>query len=144
MKRPVEVSAAAVILILAAIASIVFSVMNTGSGMPGVIPAGAGPIPAGGPNPEQIANTMRNVGIGLMALNLVVSLLAAFGLWRLSKWGYWLALILSVLKILGGVPMFINRAMPISPETFGQIAVGLIVLIFLLLKESREAFFPER
>jgi hypothetical protein len=40
--------------------------------------------------------------------------------------------------------LFLNRAIPVSPLTFSQLSVGLIVLIFLLLKDSREAFFPER
>jgi hypothetical protein len=147
MKRPLEISVAAVLLILVALAAIALPLLNIGGvsdPRAAALPAGNEAAPSGAPDMQQMMGVIRWVAIGMQALGLIVSVLAAFGLWRLRKWGYWLALVLGILKVLSGIPLFLNRAIPVSPLTFSQLSVGLIVLIFLLLKDSREAFFPER
>jgi hypothetical protein len=146
MKRPLEISVAAVILVLVALAAIALPLLNIGGVADSrALAAAAGSSAAsGGPDPQQMMGVIRGVAIGMQALGLVISSLTAFALWRLRKWGYWLALVLSILKVLSGVPLFLNGGAQVSPLAFSQLSVGLIVLIFLLLKDSREAFFSER
>jgi uncharacterized membrane protein (DUF2068 family) len=144
MKRSFEISTAAVILALTALAMLALTLFNLGTPIDNSMTAfPAGQMPADAPNPEQILAIARNVTIGLQAAGLAFSLLAAFGLWRLTKWGYWLGLILAVILVLGVAPVFFQRAVPVIPESFAQLAAGVIVLILLLLRDTREIIFGE-
>ena len=144
MKRPPEAILSAILLVLVALAALVLTLLNIGVGDAAELPSGMAQMPAGGPDLEQIMQTARMVSIGMLSVVLAASIAAGLGLWGLRKWGWWLALILAVLKILGNVAVFFMPAAPITPLGFAQLAVGLIVLILLLLRDTREAVFPEK
>ena len=69
------------------------------------------------------------------------SLISAIGLWRLSKWGLWLTIIVSVLSILdaaGGVVGAPNTALQVAATIT---VVGFVLIIVLVvLPSSRRAF----
>jgi hypothetical protein len=68
-------------------------------------------------------------------------LISALGLWRLSKWGLWLTIIVSVLSILdaaGGVVGAPNTALQVAATIT---VVGFVLIIVLVvLPSSRRAF----
>ena len=143
MKRPPEIIAAGIFLVLVSLAVLVLTLLNIGTAAAVELPPGT-EMPAGGPDLEQIMRTARMVSIGMLGIVLAASLAAGIGLWQLRKWGYWLAFILAVLKILGNVGGFFLPAATLSPLSLAQLGVGLIVLILLLLRDTREAVFPEK
>jgi hypothetical protein len=144
MKRTFEISTAAVFLVLAPLVFLVLTIFNLGTPMDTALSAQAAQMPANGPSAEEMMAMARNITIGIQAGGLLLGLLAAFGLWRVTKWGFWLGVILAVFKFLGVVSLLVQAQAPVVPETFGNIAAGLIVLILLLLRDSRERFFPPR
>jgi len=144
MKRPLEVSTAAISLVLIALMMLILTVFNINpGGDAGAMPSAA-EMPEGAPSLEEVTRIARIVGISTQALGLGASLLAAAGLWKLRKWGFWIGFILGLIKVLANLPVFFMNAVPIQPLTFVELAIGLIVVILLLIKDSRAAFFPER
>lgn len=144
MKRTFEISTAAVFLVLAPLVLLILTIFNLGTPMDAAFNAQAAQMPANGPSPEEMMAMARNITIGLQAGGVLLGLLAAVGVWRLTKWGFWLGIILAAFKTLGLVSLFIQSQAPVVPETFGNFAAGLIILILLLLRDSRECFFPPR
>ena len=71
----------------------------------------------------------------------IVGLIAAVGLWMLKKWGFWLAIVVSVLNILSAAPGVVfapNAAL----KTFAAVGVlvPVLIIVLVLLPASQRAY----
>jgi len=70
-----------------------------------------------------------------------VGLLAAVGLWMLKRvWGFWLALIVSVLNLLSAAPGLVLALEAISKAiTLVAVVVPALIIVLAVLPDSRRA-----
>jgi hypothetical protein len=80
---------------------------------------------------------MGNWSIALMSVVLVSCLLAAIGLWRGLRWGYWLSVVMLVVNLAGDL---INVVAGTEPRAIVGVPIALLLLIFLLRSKTREYF----
>jgi uncharacterized membrane protein (DUF2068 family) len=73
----------------------------------------------------------------LMSGVLVACAIAATGLWRGARWGYWFALILLVINLIGDVT---NALLGTEPKAAIGIPIVLAILAFLLSRRVRKFF----
>lgn len=74
----------------------------------------------------------------------VLYLFFAWALWTLKRWAFWATLILEFLNIISGI-LLLTRPKPLYPQGVGQIALSMIIAIFILAcflisSKVREAF----
>lgn len=80
------------------------------------------------------------MGAWAIVLMLVVSLAcatAAIGLWRGARWGYWLAVALLAINMLGDI---INVVTGTEPRAAVGIPITLAILLFMMIKRVRRFF----
>ena len=75
--------------------------------------------------------------VALMLAVCVACLLAAIGLWRGLRWGYWLAIAMLCLDLIGSI---INVVAGTEPRALVGIPIVVILLIYLLRNKTRERF----
>ena len=75
--------------------------------------------------------------VGLMSVVFVACLLTAIGLWRRLEWGYWLALVMLIVNLIGDA---INVIAGSDRRAIVGIPIVLILLLYLLRRETREYF----
>jgi uncharacterized membrane protein (DUF2068 family) len=75
--------------------------------------------------------------VPLMSAVFVACLLAAIGLWRGLRWGYWLAVGMLSINLIGNI---INVAAGMEPRAIVGVPVVLILLIYLLRNKTRDYF----
>ncbi len=75
--------------------------------------------------------------IVLMFVVCAACVLAAVGLWRGTRWGYWLAVVLLAVNLLGDIA---NVVLGIEPKAAVGIPIVVVVLAFLMSKGARHFF----
>lgn len=71
----------------------------------------------------------------LMSAVFVACLLTAIGLWRRLKWGYWMALVMLIVNLIG---VAINVIAGTDRRAIVGIPVVLILLLLLMRRNTRE------
>jgi hypothetical protein len=139
MRRPTVVSVLAIAILISATIRFIISFLDMAFGSwltamansPGYIPRELQPA----------ADAFGNLGfwIGLFGMAVaIVMLIAVRGLWTLSKWGWWLALIvLAVALLLNIVPMVQGT---VNARLVVQSLFDLVFLVFLFTPRVRAAF----
>jgi Predicted membrane protein (DUF2127) len=80
------------------------------------------------------------MGYWAVVLMLVVCLacvLAAVGLWRRLRWGYWLAVTLLTINLIGDV---INVVTGTEYRALAGIPIALVLLIFMMRNKTKQYF----
>ncbi len=75
--------------------------------------------------------------IVLMLVVCVACVLAAVGLWRGTRWGYWLAVVLLAGNLLGDIANVVSGT---EPKAAVGIPIVVVVLAFLMRKRARQFF----
>ena len=91
-------------------------------------------------NPRAYANLAR-LGLWAVLLLSTVSMLcaaAAIGLWRGSRWGYWLAVGLILTNLLGNV---INVVLGTEPRAIVGVPIAAALLAYLIFSKKVREFF---
>jgi hypothetical protein len=73
----------------------------------------------------------------LMGVVSVACAIAAAGLWRGARWGYWFALVLLVINLIGDTT---NVLLGTEPRAAVGIPIVLAILVFLLSRRVRKFF----
>lgn len=73
----------------------------------------------------------------LMGAVSVACAMAAAGLWRGARWGYWFALVLLVINLIGDIA---NVLLGTEPRAAVGIPIVLAILVFLLSSRVRKFF----
>ena len=73
----------------------------------------------------------------LMGAVSVACAIAAAGLWRGARWGYWVALVLLVINLIGDTT---NVLLGTEPRAAVGIPIVLAILVFLLSRRARKFF----
>ncbi len=112
--RPLPVTVAAIVLVLISLV-----------GLPGPLLPGSDEVPT-------------LVIYGGIVLGFV-GLIAAVGLWMLKKWGFWLAVVVSVLNILSAAPgvAFAPNAALQAAAAVGVLVAALIIVLVVLPTSRR-------
>ena len=76
----------------------------------------------------------------LMGAVCLACALAAVGLWRGARWGYWLAVSLLAINLLGDV---LNVFLGTEPRAVIGIPIALAILAFLMSRRVRRFFFGD-
>ena len=91
-------------------------------------------------------NPRARAGLGGMGVSAVILMgavclactLAAVGLWRGARWGYWLAVSLLAINLLGDI---LNVFLGTEPRAVIGIPIALAILAFLMSRRVRGFFF---
>jgi lysylphosphatidylglycerol synthetase-like protein (DUF2156 family) len=75
--------------------------------------------------------------VALMSVVFVACLLTAIGLWRRLEWGYWLALVMLIMNLIGDA---INVIAGKERRALVGIPIVLILLLYLLRRNTRDYF----
>jgi uncharacterized membrane protein (DUF2068 family) len=81
--------------------------------------------------------TMHRWAIVLMCVVCVACALTAVGLWRGARWGYWLAIVMLAVNLLGDIA---NVLVGTERKALIGIPIVIIILIFLVSKRVRDFF----
>lgn len=91
----------------------------------------ATPLLAGPP----VAVKVLSVVMGLLGL------LAAYGLWNRKRWGMIVAILVSTLNALSGVPgLFVHPNLPATIAASGGIAISLLIIVLTVLPSARATY----
>src|SRR5436305_2430804 len=80
------------------------------------------------------------VAVILMGAICLACASAAVGLWRGARWGYWLAVSLLAINLLGDV---LNVFLGTEPRAVIGIPIALAILAFLMSRRVRRFFFGD-
>jgi uncharacterized membrane protein (DUF2068 family) len=81
--------------------------------------------------------TMGRWAIVLMCVVCVACALTTVGLWRGARWGYWLAIVMLAVNLLGDIA---NVLVGTERKALIGIPIVIIILIFLVSKRVRDFF----
>jgi hypothetical protein len=88
-----------------------------------------------------VARLLRPISLGLDILLLVLSVVAAIGLFKTKRWGAILAIVVSVLMILLTIPNMIRIFSAVMLiENLARILFAVAVIVLLVLPVSRRAY----
>ena len=91
----------------------------------------ATPLLAGPP----VAVKVLSVVMGLLGL------LAAYGLWNRKRWGMIVAIVVSAINALSGVPgLFVQPNLPATITAGVGIAISLLIIVLTVLPSARAAY----
>ena len=91
----------------------------------------ATPLLAGPP----VAVKVLSVMMGLLGL------LAAYGLWNRKRWGMIVAIVVSALNALSGVPgLFVQPNLPATLAAAVGIAISVFIIVLTVLPSARAAY----
>ena len=85
-------------------------------------------------------NTMGSWAIVLMSAVCVACVFTAIGLWRGLRWGYWLAVLMLVVNLVGELANVISG---IEPMAIVGIPIVLLVLVYMMRHRTRSFFSQE-
>ena len=77
--------------------------------------------------------------IALMSAVFVACLLATIGLWGRLRWGYWLAITMLSINLVGSI---INVASGTEARAVVGIPIVFVLLVYLLRNKTRDYFVP--
>jgi hypothetical protein len=93
----------------------------------------------------RIFRLIRPVTIGLDILLLILTGVAAFGLFKSKRWGAILAIVLAVLLFLLAIPgLFRIFSAMVLIENVVRMLLAVAVIVLLLLPSARKAYLPIR
>src|SRR5437667_9551541 len=129
--RPVGITALSLFFLFGAIASFVsfISLLFPGSFLD--------PVWRLNPRAREGLGGMGVWAVILMGAVCVACALAAVGLWRGARWGYWLAVSLLSINLLGDV---LNVFLGMEPRAVIGIPIALAILAFLMSRRVRGVF----
>jgi ABC-type glycerol-3-phosphate transport system permease component len=111
----------------------------------------SGEIPNFTPNRQaglglvRLFRLIRPVTILLDVILLVLAVVAAFGLFKVKRWGAVLGIIISILLILLTIPGMLRIfSAVILFENLARIILAVAVIVLLLLPSARKAYLPAR
>lgn len=142
LQRPRGISILAILILISAVVRFIISFIDMALGStlsamansPGYVVPGA----------KAAVDAIGDLGfwIGLIGMAVaVVMLIAVRGLWTMSKWGWWLALVVLVIALgLNLIPMFQGT---VNVRLVVQTLLDAVFLIYLLMPGARAAFSPE-
>ncbi len=82
-----------------------------------------------------VAVKVLSVVMGLLGL------LAAYGLWNRKRWGMIVAIVVSALNALSGVPgLFVHPNLAATIAASGGIAISLLIIVLTVLPSARAAY----
>jgi hypothetical protein len=91
----------------------------------------------------RLLRLIRPVTVGLDILVLVLSVVAAIGLFKSKRWGAILAIVLAVLLILLAIPGMLRIfSSLILIENIIRILLAVAVVVLLLLPSARKSYLP--
>ncbi|GAC1299388.1 MAG: hypothetical protein NVSMB27_39420 [Ktedonobacteraceae bacterium] len=71
----------------------------------------------------------------------LLGLLAAYGLWNRKRWGMIIAIVVSALNALSGVPgLFVQPNPPATLAAGGGIAISILIIVLTVLPSARAAY----
>lgn len=88
----------------------------------------------------QAREGFASIGVWAIVLMCVVSVAcasAAVGLWRGARWGYWLALVLLAINLLGDI---INVVLRTEPRAAVGIPIVIVILVYLMSRKVRRFY----
>ena len=129
--RPIGITALSMLFIFGAVASFVSSVSLF---FPGSF---LDPLWRLNPRALRGFTIIGDWAIILMCAVCVACASAAVGLWRGARWGYWLALVLLAINLLGDV---LNVILGIEPRAVVGIPIVLAILAYLMTSQVRRFF----
>lgn len=74
----------------------------------------------------------------------ILGLVAAFGLWRLKRWGMILTIIYSVLQVLSGAAGIGEAPNVIKVLTAVTVVLCIVLIVLVVLPSARRAYAAER
>ena len=74
----------------------------------------------------------------------IIGLVAAFGLWKLKRWGMILAIIYSVLQVLSGAAGIVEAPNVLKVLTAVTVVLLIVIIVLVVLPSSRRAYAAER
>ena len=74
----------------------------------------------------------------------ISGLVAAFGLWKLKRWGMILAIIFSVLQVLSGAAGIVTAPDVLKVPTALTMVLSIVVIVLVVLPSARRAYAAER
>jgi uncharacterized membrane protein (DUF2068 family) len=92
------------------------------------------------PRAQQNLSTLGLWAIPLLGAVSFLCAAAAIGLWRTSRWGYWLGITLIVVNLIGDVT---NVLLGTEPRAIVGIPIAGLILTYLLSKRVRLLFSIE-
>ena len=82
-----------------------------------------------------LAVKVLSVAMGLLGL------LAAYGLWNRKRWGMIVAILVSALNALSGVPgLFVQPNLPATIAAGAGIVISLLIIVLTVLPSARAAY----
>ena len=80
---------------------------------------------------------MGSWAIVLMAVVCIACISTAIGLWRGVIWGYWFAVVMLVLNLVGDL---VNGITGMQRKAIAGVPVVLLILVYLMRKRTRDYF----
>jgi hypothetical protein len=74
----------------------------------------------------------------------ILGLVAAFGLWKLKRWGMILAIIYSVLQVLSGAAGIVGAPNVLKVLTIVTVVLCIVIIVLVVLPSARRAYAAER
>lgn len=74
----------------------------------------------------------------------IIGLGAAFGLWRLKRWGMILAIIVSVLNALSAAPGIAEAPNVLKVLSALNVVLSIVLIVLVVLPSARRAYAAER
>jgi uncharacterized membrane protein (DUF2068 family) len=126
MSRPIGITVIAIVLIFAGVFKVLIGLEAAGITSFGLAPAM--------PNASLIASTATIAGI--------LTLIAAFGLFTLAQWAWWLAIIVMIIRVTADVFGLLSYATTsvAGGVTIADLIVSAAVLWYLYRPQVKEAF----
>jgi len=132
-RRPIGIIALTILFMIGVVASFISAISL-------LFPGGLlEPIWRLNPHAHQAFGQMGQWAIVLMALVCVACVCTAVGLWRRRRWGYWLAVFMLTVNLVGDV---INVISGTERRAIVGIPVVALLLLYLMRKRTTEYFKP--
>ena len=130
-KRPIGITALSVFFLFGALASFLsfVSLLFPGSFLE--------PMWRLNPRAREGFTNIGAWAIVLMCVVCIACALAAAGLWRGTRWGYWLAVALLAVNLLGDI---VNVVLGTEPRAAVGIPIVIVILVFLMGKRVKQFF----
>jgi hypothetical protein len=110
---------------------------NEQGGYPGNAPSGI--FPRAGL--LRLFSVLRIVAIAYDIILFITSLIAAYGLWKMKRWGMALAIILAVLALLAAAPSLLRVfSLLLIAQALLRIAVAIAIIVLASLPISRKVY----